>query len=277
VTASGRLLTIIVRGAHERTEDLCLASIRDQSDAAMEVVHERPFLAALRRSVQIGIDSAREFTLCVDADIVFAPNAIARMIRQLQSEPEAFFTCGYLLDRFYGEPKARGVHLYRTRYLEEARAAIPTSESVERPETSMKSVLLARGRTSAYVRDRVLGLHGFGQYYRDVFRTIACRGQKSPEQFAPLMDRFSRRAGTDMDLRVALWALTSSVGGEVSLDVGRWSDEFERLRSLAALAERGALDNVEAHKLRILATMSESVPLALWRRIRRIRGLFVGS
>jgi hypothetical protein len=277
VTAADQQLTIVVRGAHERTEDLCLASIRDQTDAAIEVVHERPFLAALTRSVQIGIDSAREFTLCVDADIVFAPNGIARMIRQLQREPEAFFACGFLLDRFYGEPKARGVHLYRTRYLEEARAAIPTSESVERPETSMKSVLLGRGRSSVYVEDRMLGLHGFGQYYRDIFRTIACRGQKSPEQFAPLMERFSRRAGRDIDLRVALWALTSSVDGVVSLDAGHWSAEFEELCRMSALAERASLDGAEARRLRRMAGMSETVPLALWRRFRRIRALAGGN
>jgi hypothetical protein len=277
VTAADQQLTIVVRGAHERTEDLCLASIRDQTDAAIEVVHERPFLAALTRSVQIGIDSAREFTLCVDADIVFAPNGIARMIRQLQREPEAFFACGFLLDRFYGEPKARGVHLYRTRYLEEARAAIPTSESVERPETSMKSVLLGRGRTSIYVRDRVLGLHGFGQFYRDVFRTIACRGQKSPEQFAPLMERFSHRAGKDMDLRVALWALANSVDGDVSLDAGHWSAEFDELCRMSALAERGPLDGAEARRLRRLAAMSERVPLAFWRRFRGILGVAAGS
>ena len=57
--------------------------------------------------------------------------------------------------------------VYRTRFLEEARAAIPSSESVERPETSMKGVLLGRGRTSMYIEDRMLGLHGFGQYYRE--------------------------------------------------------------------------------------------------------------
>ncbi len=53
-----------------------------------------PFLAALRSSVRIGMKAGREFTLCVDADVILAPGAIARMIGLLTSAPDAFFAGG---------------------------------------------------------------------------------------------------------------------------------------------------------------------------------------
>jgi hypothetical protein len=268
-------LTVVVRSASERTEELCVSSIRAQSAAEVTLIRERPFLSALRTSIRLGIEGAREFTLCVDADIVLAPGAIARMLTHLRAAPGAFFACGSLLDRYYGEPKLRGTHLYRTRFLEEAALAIPNSEAVERPETAMKNVLLGRGRTSVFINDRLLGLHGYGQYYADTFRTIACRGQKSREQFMWLMERFAQGSAHDIDLRVALWALTESVDSDFSLDAGHWRERFDRIRLASGLAERQEMSHGEARRLRALASATALPPIGFWRlrrRLRRMRG-----
>ncbi len=271
MTVKSNALTIVVRSADERTEGVCVSAIKSQSNAELHVVHERPFLAALRSSVRIGMTAGREFTLCVDADVILAPGAIARMIDLLTSAPDAFFAGGLLMDRYYGRPKSRGVHLYRTRFLAEAEKAITDSESVERPETEMKLVLLARGRTIRHVGDRLLGLHGFGQYYRDVFRTIACRGQKSPEEFQPLMERFSRGAGRDVDLRVALWALIESLDSDFSLDAGQWRGHFARIQEATGLVERGEMTPSESASLERLARLSAAPPISWWPFLRRFR------
>jgi hypothetical protein len=221
--------------------------------------------------VRIGLDAGREFTLCVDADVVLAPGAIGRLVGNLRASPDAFFACGLLMDRYYGRPKARGAHLYRTSYLAEAEKAIPESEAVERPETAMKNVLLARGRTRGHVGDRLLGLHGYGQFYRDVFRTIACRGQKSPDEIQPLMRRFSRAAGKEIDLRVALWALIESLDRDFSLDATQWRGHFEKIQRATGLAELGEITAAEGAGLRRLAWLSAAPPIGWWPHLRLLR------
>ena len=202
---------------------------------------------------------------------MLARGAIGRMVRQLSEAPNAFFANGLLMDRYYGRPKARGVHLYRTSFLAEAAKAIPDSEAAERPETAMKQTMLARGRTSAHVGDRLLGLHGYGQYYRDVFRTIACRGQKSPEEIQPLMRRLSHGAGRDVDLRVALWALIESLDRDFSLDAGQWRGRFERIQQATGLTERAEISPAEGAGLRRLAWLSAAPPLSWWPHLRLLR------
>jgi hypothetical protein len=258
-------LLVVVRSAGERTESLCLDAIRAQTDARTEITRERPFANALRRSVRLGIDAAKRWTLCVDADVILAPDSIARLLSHLESEPEAFFACGYPIDKYYGWPKARGVHLYRTEMLREAETAIPLVD-VQRPETAMKDVLLARGHRSVYVEDRALGLHGFGQYYRDIFRTIATRAQKSRDHFSRLMDRFARRAARDTDLRVALWALVAGSDGSYSLDAHHWEEAFRELANAAGLVEKPELDTREARALHRSARLASALPLEFWRR-----------
>ena len=271
VTHLEHSLTIVIRSAGERTEDLCRTALREQTDAVIETVVERPFLRALRGSVRLGIEAQRDWTLCVDADVILAPDAIQRLIRHMKLGTDVFFACGFLLDRFYGEPKARGVHLYRTEFLEEAERAIPESVRNDRPETAMKQVLLERGRRSLYIEGRPLGIHGYGQYYRDIFRTIATRGQKSREQFAPLMERFSGAARRDLDLRVALWALVAGTDGEFSLDARHWDTRIDVLLDASGISEKSELSARESRDLRMLARLAGLVPLALWRRFRRIK------
>jgi hypothetical protein len=265
-------LLVVVRSAGERTEALCLDAIRAQTDARTEITRERPFANALRRSVRLGIEASKRWTLCVDADVLLAPGSIARLTEHLAAEPEAFFACAYLMDKYYGLPMARGVHLYRTDALPEAEAAIPT-EDAERPETAMKEVLLGRGRKCVYVRGRVLGLHGFGQFYRDIFRTIATRAQKSRDQFPILMDRFTRGAVRDVDLRVALWGLVAGSDGVYSLDAHHWDEAFHDLASASGLVEKQPVAARAARAQRRSARLATALPLGFWRRptVRRLR------
>jgi hypothetical protein len=253
----------------ERTEAACCAALHAQCDAEVRVIHERPFSAALRTSLQIGIEADREFTLCVDADVLMAAGAVRRMLRPLQSASDAFFAVGYSWDKFYGQPKSRSAHLYRTRYLKEAIEAIPTDVNVPRPETAMKSVLLARGQTLVSVEDRPLGLHGYGQFYADIFRTIVARGRKSPNESAQLLGYFSSKERHDLDLRVALWGLKASETIAAS-DAEGIAARCTTLLSEAGITEKTPATPGESRRLALGATFASLVPLDLWRRWRRV-------
>lgn len=267
-TARSRL-TIVVRSSNERTEAACCAALRSQCDAELRVIHERPFCAALRESLRIGLEGDREFTLCVDADVLLAPGAVRWMLRAMQSDPDAFFGGGYCWDKFYGQPKSRTAHLYRTRYLAEAINAIADDPTLPRPETAMKLVLLARGRTLVSVKERPLGLHGYGQFYADIFRTLVARGRKSADESAHLLKYFSANARKDLDLRVALWGLQASEAMSPTDSEGI-AARFTALLAEAGITEKGPPTSGELRGLALGAKLASLVPLDLWRRWRRV-------
>jgi hypothetical protein len=87
------------------------------------------------------------------------------------------------------------------------------------------------------------------------------------------MDRFTRGAVHDVDLRVALWALVAGSDGVYSLDAHHWDEAFEDLASASGLAEKHPVDAREARALRRSARLAIALPLELWRRpsVRRLR------
>ena len=123
----------------------------------------------------------------------------------------------------------------------------------------------------------LLGIHGYGQFYRDIFRTIANRGQKSPEEVALLMERFSGKAGRDLDLRVALWALGAGIEGDLSLDARRWDSRVEELLAASLMHEKNELSARESATLKWLARLAGIYPQSVWRRYRQLRGLMRSS
>lgn len=262
-------LMIVVRAAGERTINACQAALRAVSSAPLAVTDERPFTAALRKSFILGIESGRTFALCVDADIIMAPRAIEQLVAYAHAHPRAFVVNGLFLDKYYGEPKARGVHLYRTSILEEALSLVPKADDVERPETTTKMALIDRGHEALVIDELVLGLHGWGQYYRDSFRTMASRGRKSSDEFAFLMRRFSRHAGYDADLRVALWGLVAGREGRYSLDANHWATRVDDLLQASGLREKEPLQSSEERRLLRGAWLAGRTTPTTWRRLHR--------
>ncbi len=85
------------------------------------------------------------------------------------------------------------------------------------------------------------------------------------------MERFSRGAGRDVDLRVAIWALIESLDSDFSLDAGQWRDHFARIQGATGLAEKGEITPSEAASLRRLARLSAAPPISWWPYLRRFR------
>ncbi len=264
---SGKNLFVIIRSAHERTEDLCVHLVQQQIlTEQMTVIHERPFTVALRRSFEIGIEAGLEWTLCIDADVLVRKNAIIELIEDAAQFPSDIFSIsGYVYDKFLGERLPGGLHLYRTTLLPLAITHIPgtshdqisnASEKIEgtlsreelkyspifRPETYVKGEMKKAGYDWGRI-ERAFGLHDYEQYYKDIYRKMVVRSRKSPNRRDSLLGRAIQNSRYDTDFLVANWGIRVGIGSSehIHLDANQWKTETEVLLLANNIMEKSAL------------------------------------
>src|SRR6056297_1819677 len=111
---------VIIRAAGERTEELCKKLILEQGIAEeyVKIIHEVPFSAALKKSYELGIESGKKWTFCVDADVLLRPHSVRKLTELADKQPENVCEIqGYMMDKFFGGIRRGGVHLYRSSLL----------------------------------------------------------------------------------------------------------------------------------------------------------------
>ena len=237
-------ITVIIRSASERTEDLCRRLLCEQVPAeSISIIHERPFPQALRKALNIGMEHGRPWTLCVDADVLVGKDAVHILKERARSGADNVFEIqGMVLDKFFGGPRPAGNHLYRTSMLGRALNEIPTSDMSLRPETYMIRQMAAKGH--AWVQlDTVVGLHDYQQYYRDTYRKAFTHAWKH-KRYLPYLRRFwARMAERDADFDVALLAVRAALITEerARLDAQQFDGEVDALLRTAGHTEKEPL------------------------------------
>ena len=117
---------VVIRGAGERTEAAARAmACAEVGAGAVATVREVPFAAAhCAAASRLGAEAGRRWTLCLDADVLLRPGAIAeaRCRRRGGAGEAAFGVTGTVADKLLGHVRAAGQHLYRTALLHEALA-----------------------------------------------------------------------------------------------------------------------------------------------------------
>jgi hypothetical protein len=280
-------ITVVIRSANERTEALCLHLVEKQVPShCITVIRERPFRSALKRSFQIGIEANREWTLCIDADILIRDSAIADLIAFGEEANEGNLGCsGFLFDKFRGGPHTAGLHLYRSKHLSKALSFIAEVSVDARPETYVKKAMDKIGHSWAITR-QVLGLHDFEQYYRDIFRKMAVRAYKSANELSPILDRVENFAPIDSDFLVALWGLRIGKASNKipDLDVEEWRTEVSVLLTAHGVQEKAPLSLMGSERLLVSTLMSreaaskgvsdnKSFTLSSERKVRQLKAM----
>lgn len=193
----------IVRCVTERTRDLCVHLLaREVSPENIEVVCEKPFSQAIRKSFELGIRYDLDWTLCVDADVLIRPGAVAELLAYgEQTDPSIFEVQGMVRDKTLGIRRAAGNHLYRTALLPLALKEIPAEGSTLRPETQMLFNMAKIGypfiQTSCLV-----GLHDFEQFHGDLYKKAFLQGAKFKKYFPPIYEYVIEKAREEDDFRV---------------------------------------------------------------------------
>lgn len=223
-------LSFVVRAAGERTAEAAEGLLRRQviglggaGAAPVEVVHERPFSKAVRRTLEIGAASGRAWTIGMDADVLLTADGVRRLIGLCAGAgPSTFTVTGLMLCKFYGGLVFRGVHCYRSSLLGRALTVLgertPGGPDPElKPESAVVHAMDALG-FGYEGRPVVLAAHDFEQSYRHIYLKMRLRGRREVEGAseggdAAALRRFCEgraRAG-DADFAVALWGVEDGI------------------------------------------------------------------
>lgn len=237
-------VTIIIRSVRERTEELCKKLLLDQgiSESQITIVREVPFSASMKKSFQIGIESGKRWTLCIDADVLSRPGSVKKMIELAEKQNNNISEIqGYMLDKFFGGVRRGGYHLYRSSLLPKVLTCIP-SEGVDiRPETRTLKEMAKRGYPRAVV-PYIVGTHDDEQYNFDIYRKAFVQAVKHLDRADLLVSHWKQNAEEDHDFKVALTAFSDSIRytGEtfINSDQELYKQKFEE----AGFTEKKELD-----------------------------------
>lgn len=221
----------IIRSVGERTTQPLLQQMRGQSDKVALVQNVTPFSEALRQSFLIAIESGQEYVMCIDADVTPTIDLPMRCAAALDRAPGAYAAVPRMVDYLQGKTRAVGVHAYRVSMLSEALERISEFAGTERPESKLRKVM---GRS---VRVENGGVHGKGQYYRDIYRTVLLWPAKHKKHEARLHKYWLDNAGNH-DYRVALRAWEDGERMNVRTCDASIDTDFERVLDELGLTEK---------------------------------------
>lgn len=199
-------ISIVVRECGERTADAAVGLLAELAGATnVHRVCARPFHATLRHSLELGLQLGREWTLCIDADVLVLPELTQFVVEARQLPGQTFGAQALIRDKLIPTDRPAGNHLYRTELIPTALPLIPVRDSL-RPESDMIRKMTARGHRY-HQSTRVVGLHDFEQAFADLYKKAFLHGHKHDyliPLFRPIWETLSRK---DDDFRVALAAL----------------------------------------------------------------------
>jgi len=218
-----REITFVVRCAGERTAFDAVKVLKGQlgcgADEQVHAIEERPFAEAVRRTLELGIESGRAFTVGMDADVLLLADGVERLSRLCGSmTPETYSLAGLTLCRFFGGLCFRGVHVYRSEHLKPALGLIgvhtPGGAHPDlKPETAVVEAMQARGFGFGAL-PIPLGIHDYEQYYRHIYLKMRLRARRQLEvdvgdkDAAPFREACRVRGERgERDFEVALWGL----------------------------------------------------------------------
>jgi hypothetical protein len=201
-------ITAVIRSAGERTKELCYQILCAQMPPPnIIIINEQPFTKALQRSFEIGIELGRQWTLCIDADMLLRQNGVKTLLGWAEgANGMTFQVQGNLLDKMLCGPRKAGPRLYRSSLLRPALKCISLDGMSVRPEAFVADQMTSLGYPSIH-NNLTIGLHDFEQYYRDVYRKAVLHAHKHSAHLQYAGPLWHCLASRDSDYEVALWGL----------------------------------------------------------------------
>lgn len=238
-------VTVIIRTVGERTTELCYELLKKQITVEnIHIIYETPFTEALRKTFQVGLQENRKWTFVVDADVLVRPGVILELIEYAENVKENVFEMeGKVVDKFLFNlnPREAGNHLYRSILMEKAIDYIPHPFEAIRPETYVKDKMRENG-FEWQVISKIIGIHDFEQYYKDIYRKCFIQAKKHTEYGKNLLPIWEKKAEFDNDFKIAINGFKAGLkwNREVAIDKNStFMDQFEKLIESLELKEKG--------------------------------------
>jgi hypothetical protein len=246
--------TIIVRSANERTEQTCYSIIKQAfTDFNIEVIHEKPFSQAIKKSFDIALKNKSEWLLCIDADVLPNIEGIKALLDIAQnSSVDLFEIQGLVVDKFFPIKRPAGNHLYRTKYIHEAQKLIPKEGTSLRPEHDTLKAMAALGYKIQQT-DIFVGLHDFEQNYKDIYRKCFVQAHKHNWIITEAEKYWNTLKEQDTDFQIAIWGTMSGkiYSDTVYIDKEMVKEEIDHILEIKKLSEKAPLhtDSINIIKL----------------------------
>lgn len=248
---------VIVRYTGERTLDACLSLLSKQVHAScVEIIEEKPFWRAVKRTFELGIEHGKAWTLAVDADILLHSSAVEKLIGQATGLPDNFFCIqGRVLDKLLCHPRVGGPHLYRTSLLQKAYDLIQELPDLHRPESKTVKRMVAAGYHS-FDGLHVFGLHDFEQYYTDIFRKSFAHARKHAYLLSKVMPAWLGSSAHDPDYHIALLGMVEGNRNPENTSPEKIRALAESYLSALNMQEKNKISNFNIDVNRIMAEHS---------------------
>lgn len=203
--------TFIIRASGEATINHLKNQLSKQISVGdtLKVIDDHvSFEKKLKLGYDLAIGINNGFSVFIDGDILLRSNAVKR-IRQISGQLDDIdFGFGLKLwDRFYNQPKFRGLHIYQTQLLKKAKTFIPEKGEQLRPESYVKSMMKADGhRWRNDFSFYVAGLHDYFQKPEDIYYKFLVRAKRSVHDIEELKALFQSEP-SNKDYNIALMGL----------------------------------------------------------------------
>ena len=246
-------INVVIRSVGERTVNILKESVLRQqiTDADIKIIQVFPFESALREMMNLSLASQKKWTIALDGDTVIFDNAISKLVDAINKLPRSAFTLqGNLYDKIFGEFRPVGHRIYRTEYFQKALQLIPNSGEFMRPETTMIERMTSLGY-GHFVHNKVHGLHGYEQYYRDIYRTSFTHGIKHATKGAKILHSSLKKINFDSDYSIVIRGLVDGMitTKGVNLDASTYSEISYKLLAQLGLKEKDAVEELFIEKV----------------------------
>lgn len=243
-------VVVALRSVGERTSRASLEVVISQLKGRGDVyeIKDYPFDEAHLRSIHIALASCAKWAVFLDADILLRDNAIVSMVAEAEAFAGPFYMLNFgVLDFGFAGPTF-GVHVYNIQYLRQALEYEEKARKDQRPESRMVLEMWTRKHIPSALSHTIVGLHGYEQYYRDLYRTSFVRAVKFAQQGNYLLhvcrSHYFAGDSSSRDFKVALWgfvdgSIYATQRQKAPLDVAFYEDKAEKLIALLDLDEKG--------------------------------------
>lgn len=197
---------VFIRTVGERTAFHCIKSVLDDL-VNLENVHVItnmcPFYKTLEEMFKVVKKREYEYFLALDADVVLEKGWREVYDKKIAELDDFFVFSMSVEDKFFGVID-RGNHLYNAKYVDYARMKLVGTMYTHKPETHLTRFGDVKDKSPHF--DTVIGKHGYGQYYRDIFYRFWRRRKSGPhyeKKFPFLKGEFTDEQKKDTGYLVA--------------------------------------------------------------------------
>lgn len=184
---------VVIRANGERTEGICEYLVRRQADNVI-VIHERPFINAIRKMIDISLHY--KWLIVIDADEFIKEGVIKKLLNLAENEGSNFLSgyglvdCKLLMKNRIGIPR-----IYRTEHLKKA----IIQDSI-RPECDMCQRFEKMGFYQKHF-PILTAKHDYEQWYVDIYRKAQVHRIKHHNEID--LRKWAHLAKSDMDYHAA--------------------------------------------------------------------------